>query len=361
MNHIFDEDISYIKRKFGANDVFSGKNIVITGWAGFLGFYITHYFLDLYKGGNGPASITLLETFLVGKSGWVDQIEREYADDDHIRMLSFDIGKDTYAAVPGVESADYVIHMASVASPVYYRQYPVETLNANVLGLSHLLEYYTEKRLSGLLFFSSSEIYGDPDSAHIPTDEDYHGDVSCTGPRACYDESKRVGETFCREYALQRGVPTRVARPFNNYGPGMNIGDKRVPADFAKALLDKRDIVILSDGSPTRTFCYVADAIVGYLKILTHSSYDYFNIGIAAPEISIGQLADIYVETGRELFGYEGTAVFELAQEADYLTNNPQRRCPVIDKAQKMLGYAPEITPEDGVRRYMNFLQQGNC
>ena len=203
------------------------------------------------------------------------------------------------------------------------------------------------------MFFSSSEIYGDPDPANIPTDEEYRGLVSCTGPRACYDESKRFGETICWVYAKQYDMPLTIARPFNNYGPGMRLDDKRLPADFAKCVLEKRDIVILSDGKPTRTFCYVADAVTGYLLCLLHGKYDYFNIGIEKPETAVRDFAKIYQTAGAEILGYEGAT----SEDPDYMTDNPNRRCPVIRKARGKLGYDPEILVEDGVRRFLRFLK----
>src|SRR5262249_24558360 len=157
---------------------------------------------------------------------------------------------------------------------------PLETIDANVWGLRSLLDFYQGKAgLAGLLFFSSSEIYGDPPAEHIPTDEAYRGSVSCTRPRARYDESKPLGGALCSVFARVHGMPITVVRPFNNYGPGMRIDDRRLPADLARSVLDGRDIVILSDGRPTRTFCYVADAVVGYLKCLLHGAFEAFNIG----------------------------------------------------------------------------------
>ena len=140
----------------------------------------------------------------------------------------------------------------------------------------------------------------------------------------------------------------------------MRITDKRVPADFAKAVYEGQDIVILSSGSPTRTFCYIADAIVGYLKILLYGQYDYFNIGMDQPEISVSMLADIYAEAGKEIFGYEGKGCYQTSEDKDYLTNNPERRCPVIDKAREKLAYAPEIRVEDGVRRFLRFIRESD-
>jgi UDP-glucuronate decarboxylase len=214
--------------------------------------------------------------------------------------------------------------------------------------------------VKGFLFFSSSELYGDPDAAHVPTSENYNGNVCATGPRACYDESKRFGETMCMLFAQKYQMPIGVARPFNNYGPGMRIGDKRVPADFALAVMQGRDIEILSNGTPTRTFCYIADSVCGYFKILLHGKYDYFNIGIETPEITITQLAEIYVKAGRDIFGYTGQVKFAVSEDKEYLTNNPQRRCPDISKARQLLGYNPTIYVEEGVGRFLQYLKESD-
>ena len=247
--------------------------------------------------------------------------------------------------------------MASIASPTFYRKYPIQTIEANIWGLKWLLDDYRNTSLRGFLFFSSSEIYGDPTPENIPTPETYRGNVNTVGPRACYDESKRFGETICYEYAKEYKMPIGLARPFNNYGPGMKLDDKRVPADFAKAVMNNKDIVILSDGKPSRTFCYIADAIAGYLKILLHGEFDFFNIGIEKPEISVRELAEIYAETAKELFGYEGKVIYQVSDDKNYTTDNPNRRCPIITKAQKTLNYAPKIYVREGVKRFLEYLK----
>ena len=190
--------------------------------------------------------------------------------------------------------------------------------------------------VEGFLFYSSSEIYGDPAAEAIPTPETYRGNVSCTGPRACYDESKRFGETLCVVYAQQEGIPVRMARPFNNYGPGLKITDGRVIPDFARDIFAGRDIVMFSDGKPKRTFCYATDAIAGYYKVLVRGGDgEPYNIGIDTPEISMAELANLAVSAAaRQLFGYEGKVVLGRSDEADYLIDNPNRRCPDIDKAR---------------------------
>jgi nucleoside-diphosphate-sugar epimerase len=215
------------------------------------------------------------------------------------------------------------------------------------------------KPVAGMLFYSSSEIYGDPDPANIPTSEEYRGYVSCTGPRACYDESKRYGETLCVVFAQQYGVPVKMARPFNNYGPGLKITDRRVIPDYCRAVLDNRPIVMYSDGRPTRTFCYSADAIIGYYKILVRGRPgEPYNIGTESPEISMLELAERISATARELFDYSGEVIHQPSPETDYLVDNPNRRCPRIDKARRELGYNPGIELGEGLRRTLLWYQQ---
>jgi UDP-glucuronate decarboxylase len=279
------------------------------------------------------------------------------APDAKIELHPFDIITDDISSIPSAAAADYILHMASIASPTFYRKYPIETLDANVWGLRKLLDFYREKEIRNLLFFSSSEIYGDPTPGNIPTPETYRGYVECMGPRACYDEAKRFGETMCYLYHQRYDMPLTIVRPFNNYGPGMRLNDRRVPADFAKVVMENQDIVLLSDGTPTRTFCYISDSITGYLKGLVYEPFEVFNIGIDKPEISILQLAEIYREAGREIFGYAGNILHQKSEDENYLTNNPNRRCPDISKAKKMLGFCPKVPVEEGVRFFLQYIR----
>ena len=354
-NPIIEEDLRQIREVIGRCHQFDGSTIVITGCAGFLGFYFLNFFAR-YAEELGVHRIIGLDTFLLGAPDWLFRLAK--VSGTALDLRCFDIAKDDLSSIRGADDARFVIHGASVASPTFYRQYPVETIDANVWGLRRLLDTYRGREtLQGLLFFSSSEIYGDPPPDAIPTSEDYRGSVSCHGPRACYDESKRFGETLCWVYANQYGMPVTVARPFNNYGPGMRLDDKRLPADFATAIVENRDIVILSDGTPTRTFCYIADAIAGYLRCLLHGKYDFFNIGADKPEIMVRELAQIYRLAGQEIFGYDGKVHYRVSDDPDYMTDNPNRRCAVIEKARKSLGYNPVVPVEDGVRRYLRFLK----
>lgn len=355
--NVRSEDMLYIYEHLSQEEKEKWKNatILITGCGGFLGYYFMHFF-EAFAKELKIKKVIALDNFMLGEAGWITRMR----SNPLFNIQKFDIITDDICSIPESKDADFIIHMASIASPMFYRQYPIETLDANVWGLRSLLDFYKDKVIRGFLFFSSSELYGDPDSAHIPTDEEYRGSVSATGPRACYDESKRFGETMCGLFARKYDMPIGVVRPFNNYGPGMKINDKRVPADFAKAVYENEDIVILSSGTPTRTFCYIADAITGYLKVLLYGKYDYFNIGIDKPEISVKELADIYVAAGREIFGYTGKVSYNVSEDKEYLTHNPERRCPNIAKAAKKLGYKPEIEVEKGVKRFLTFIKESD-
>ncbi|MEM1013720.1 MAG: NAD-dependent epimerase/dehydratase family protein, partial [Planctomycetota bacterium] len=236
----------------------------------------------------------------------------------------------------------------------FYRAKPIETIDANIGGLRRLLDRAASQSTKprGILFYSSSEIYGDPEI--IPTPEDYRGNVSCTGPRACYDEAKRFGETMCVVWAKHHGLPIKVARPFNNYGPGLKLDDRRVVSDFARDVLAGRDIEMLSDGTATRTFCYVSDAVVGYFKVLASGrDGEAYNVGIEEPEVAIGDFARAMAEAGRDLFDYAGKVVTAPPPDADYLKDNPNRRCPVMTKAREELSFDPQVGLDEGLRKLL--------
>jgi nucleoside-diphosphate-sugar epimerase len=292
----------------------------------------------------------VFDNYVRGVPAWL----RRHEGDPALTLVRHDV---VQPLPPGAGPFDYLIHAASIASPTYYRQHPIETMDANVNGLRFLLDHSLAQTRAGhpvlgVLFFSSSEIYGDPPSEHIPTPETYRGNVSCTGPRACYDEAKRYGETLCVNFVRQHGLPVKIARPFNNYGPGLKITDRRVIPDFARDLLAGRDITLLSDGSARRTFCYVADAVAGYYQLLVQGRPgEAYNIGVESPDISMAQLAELMARLGRELFGYAGRVICQPSPDPDYLVDNPNRRCPVITKARTELGYHPQVTLEEGLRR----------
>jgi nucleoside-diphosphate-sugar epimerase len=347
-----DRDLQYICQE--AKEAFAriaGKRLLITGGAGFLGYYLVQAALrwNTQDGLSDPISVTVYDNYARGVPQWLEQLR----DDTYLALVRHDVT----APIPeDAGTFEYVIHAAGIASPIYYRRHPIATMDANITGLRTLLDHTMRSTettpLEGFLFFSSSEIYGDPTPENIPTPETYRGNVSCTGPRACYDESKRYGETLCVNFARQHDLPVKIARPFNNYGPGLKITDGRVIPDLCRDVLAGRDLVLHSDGTPTRTFCYAADAVTGYYKTLVHGhAGEAYNIGVEEPEISMRHLAETIADNARDLFGYTGTVAHRASEERDYLVDNPNRRCPVITKARAHLGYDPQIPLSEGIRR----------
>lgn len=330
----------------------SGQRLLLTGGAGFLGYYLVQSILYWNNTIDETQSIkiTVYDNYVRGIPEWLLKLQ----GDRNLTVVEHDITKPLSL---DIEKFPYIIHAASIASPTYYRKYPIETMDANVNGLRFLLDYFRSLKknnnpVNGFLFFSTSEIYGDPFKENIPTPESYKGNVSCTGPRACYDESKRFGETLCVNFSNEHNLPIKIARPFNNFGPGLKITDKRVIPDFVRDILERRDIIMLSDGSPTRTFCYIADAIVGYYKILVRGrSGNSYNIGVEVPEISIADLAKRIVNLAGDIFDYKGKVVLQTSTDRNYLIDNPNRRCPNITKARNDLDYNPGIDLDEGLRR----------
>lgn len=347
MNKFIQKDsFEIINNLGGLNLRFSGKNVLLTGAAGFLGSQFVHYFSNLNDSNllSSPCKLFCLDNFIRGVPEWLNDFQSR----GDIVIKKNDIVKNT-----DFPKSDFIIHAASIASPTYYRMFPLETMDVNVIGFRNLLDFSVLNPCESFLFFSTSEIYGDPDEKNIPTNETYRGYVSCTGPRACYDESKRYGETLSVIFARQFKLPIKIARPFNNYGPGLAIGDKRVIPDFFDNVLKGNNIKIFSDGKATRTFCYVSDAITGYIKILLSDfNGEAFNIGTEFPEISMSDLANKILDiTGKANLKVD----FEESRELDYLVDNPNRRCPNIDKAKLLLNFMPKITLEEGLMRTYNY------
>lgn len=353
MNSVVSKDLLEIYNKLSDKEKgeFHNSIIMITGCAGFLGFYLTNFFIR-FKKELGINRIIGIDNFKVGKPKWINGLEEE----GNLELYESDITSIEFDIIKNVKEVTHIYHMASIASPIYYRMYPLETMDANVNGLRRLLDYYKNSMLKKFIYFSSSEIYGDAEI--IPTPECYNGNVSCIGPRSCYDEAKRYCETICYFYNKKFNMPIKIIRPFNNYGPGIKMNDKRVTADFANCVINNKDIIMYSDGKPTRTFCYISDAILGYLKVTAYDGFDFFNIGSDKPEITIRELAEKFEKVGKKYFNYKGQVICKKSDEEDYLTNNPNRRCPDINKARNLIGFEPVVEIEQGIKRFLEYLRE---
>lgn len=348
-NPVILEDVKQIANSVGRDfSKLEGKTLLISGGGGFLGGYFldTVAFLNKNKF-KKPAKVICIDNFISGIPKRIAHLQ----EDKNFVFITQDICKPFKTSEP----VHFIVHAASIASPIFYREHPIETMDANVGGLRNLLELAREKKVESFLFFSTSEIYGDPTEGNIPTPETYRGNVSCTGPRACYDESKRFGETLCVNFHRVHNVPAKCARPFNVFGPGLRLDDKRVIPDFMTNALAGSHIVLLSDGKAMRSFCYISDAMAGFWKILlSKHEGEAFNIGNDEIEISMLDLARMVAEVG----GGTSEVKFKQSEDKDYTVDNPQRRCPDLKKARTLLNYEPKIGIKEGLKRIYEWYTQ---
>jgi len=321
---------------------FAGKTVLLTGGRGFLGRYFMEVFGELNRRVlNEPVNLVALDNMMTaGKQG------AEIPDLPNVRFVEHDVIK----PFEWNEDLDYVIHAAGIASPYYYRAYPLETLEVAISGTRRMLEL-ADTHDARFSFFSSSEIYGDPDPRHVPMAESYRGNVSCQGPRACYDESKRVGETLCYIFHTKDGTHTNTIRPFNVFGPGMQETDYRVLPNFASRIKGGHPLNVYGSGNQTRAFCYITDAMVGFLLVVLKGvAGEAYNIGNPTPEISM-------VDLVHRIEGVLGRKVdHNLIEYPDsYPADEPNRRAPDIRKARLQLEYEPAVELSEGLQRFFGW------
>jgi UDP-glucuronate decarboxylase len=301
------------------------KTFLITGCNGFLGRRFLYQLINILK--------------YFEKEG-ISLTHKIYAIDNGITSIPIDFQFPSFVTYYNdnaitfdyscLQNVDVVVHMAGLASPAQYKKYPLETIDVAVSLTRKLLDH-SIKWAAKFIFFSSSEVYGNPDPKYIPTPEEYKGYVSSMGPRACYDESKRLGETLCYVYCEYFNVHTSVVRPFNIYGPGMHKKDYRMIPNMMRSALEKSTLRIYGDGCQTRTFCYLDDAINGIINVINNSlSGSVYNIGNPKPEISMINLVKSFNEIT------SAGLQFELVPYPDYYpADEPIRRCPDISKSTK--------------------------
>ena len=343
------DDVDKIIQSLGPHvHRFSGKTILLAGGAGFLGRHFIALFRRLNHGVlSRPCKVISADNYITGE-------QLELYEGSHRDPNVIDVWADVSHPLPVREDLHFIVHAAGVASPVYYMKYPLETIESAVQGTKNLLELARKnKELEGFLFFSSSEIYGDPDSKAIPTPETYHGYVSSVGPRACYDESKRLGETIATIYQQQFKVAAKIVRPFNVFGPGMKHDDRRVIPMLTYEALNGRALPIHGTGQQTRTFCYITDAISGFIKtLLLGTPGEAYNIGNTDNEISMFELGRLFTSL------IPGTVVNRIPYPSTYPAGEPQRRCPDLTKATKHLGYASQVDLQTGLSAFIDWARQ---
>ncbi|MXR50435.1 NAD-dependent epimerase/dehydratase family protein [Halovenus sp. WSH3] len=307
------------------------SRILVTGAAGFLGSYLTDHLLA-----DGHEVIGMDNRV----SGQTENLDDAFEHPD-FSFYEHDVTEFIHVS----EDLDAVMHLASLASPVFYRENPIKTLKVGALGTHKTLGLAKEKDAT-YLFTSTSEVYGDPKVN--PQPEDYRGNVDPYGPRSCYDESKRYGESLVRAYRDQHGLDVRVARIFNTYGPRMRLDDGRVIPNFVKQALTGEDLTVYGDGEQTRSFCYVSDMIDGLVALLESDVQEPVNIG-NPDERTINELARVVLDAT----GSESDITYEELPPQD-----PQVRRPDISKARSELEWEPTVSLSDGLRESIPYFER---
>jgi UDP-glucuronate decarboxylase len=346
LHPVIREDLERIvERAAPAVELLAGKTVLVAGAAGFLPSYVVDALAHANETLARPCRVLAVDNL---STGLPERLEHLREREDVVL-----VDADVTAPLPLDERVDYVVHGASIASPPWYRRFPLETIDANVTGTRRLLDLALANDGCRFLLLSSSEIYGDPPPERVPTSEEYWGNVSPTGPRAPYDESKRLAETLVSVYHRHHDVPTVVIRPFNVYGPRLRLDDGRVVPDFLRNALGGEPITLLSNGEATRSFCYIADFVAALLLLLVQGEPgEPYNVG-NDEEVTIRALA----ETVSELAGGGGVAVAE-SPDPDYLTDNPTRRCPDLTKTTSAVAWRPRVSLREGIERTLASLTE---
>ena len=340
-NNFYKNDISEII--FGISDCkkkLKNQKILLVGANGFLGKYFTEVFKELIDKDKIKFKLDCYDNFISSKNN--PDIPKNH---NYIKFYKKDISK-----IIIKKKYDKIIFLAGIASPFIYKKYPLETLSVSYNGLENLLKH-SLKYKTELVFFSSSEIYGNPDKKNIPTKETYYGNVNSFGPRSCYDEGKRVGETLCYIYKNYFNSKIKIIRPFNVFGPLMNKKDYRVIPNIINKINNNQKILIHGSGRQTRTFCYITDAMIGFLRVILFGKFgEIYNIGNQFNEISMIKLVKIFDILLKKKNEYK-----LIDYPKNYPADEPMRRCPNINKAIQDTKYYPKVSVKEGVYRVLKY------
>ncbi len=304
--------------------------VLVTGGAGFIGSHLCDFLL------TRGCEVVCMDNLLTGSTDNIAHI-----NDPRFLFVQHDVTN--YIVVGG--PLDYVLHLASPASPIDYLELPIQTLKVGALGTHKALGLAKEKRAKFLLA-STSEVYGDP-LVH-PQREDYWGNVNPVGPRGVYDEAKRFAEAMVMAYHRVHGLDARIVRIFNTYGPRMRLTDGRAIPTFVRQALRHEPLTVFGDGSQTRSFTYVSDLVEGIWALMQAPVNEPVNIGNPR-EMTLLQLAKQIVQ----MSGSRSEIVFRPLP-----TDDPKVRQPDITKARRLLGWEPKIEVEEGLRRTIDWCRR---
>lgn len=333
MDKIISEDMEKIKSSV-KGEAFTGKKILVTGGAGFIGSWLCDVLVNL------DAKVTAVDDLSTGRAENIDHL---------IKNPLFNFVKSDVCKFESSERFDYIFHMAGHASPDEYQTHPIETLQTSASGTFQIAEL-ARKNSARLLFASTSEVYGDTEI--IPTPETYWGKVNPIGPRSCYDEGKRFAEALLMAYLKQYDLDVRVPRIFNSYGPRLREDGLygRAMSRFILQALTGQPITVFGDGKQTRSFCYITDILTGLMLLMSspNAKGEVVNIG-NTKEITILELS----EKIKEITKCKSSLEFHPLPKDD-----PKRRCPDTTKLEKLVNWKPKVTFEDGLQRTITWFSK---
>jgi UDP-glucuronate decarboxylase len=306
------------------------KTILVTGGAGFIG---SHLCESLLEKGN---YVICMDNFFTGSKANILHL----MDNKNLEIIRHDIIQPIYLEV------DQIYNLACPASPVHYQWDPIKTTLTSTVGIYNMLGM-AKRCKARILQASTSEVYGDP--AEHPQKESYWGNVNCIGLRSCYDEGKRVAETFMMDYHRENKVDTRIVRIFNTYGPRMAMDDGRVVSNFIIQALKNEPITVYGNGSQTRSFCYVTDLVEGIIKMMEQEKFiGPVNLGNPG-EFTILELAKKVID----MTSSKSKIIFK-----DLPTDDPKQRKPDISLAKEKLNWEPKIKLDEGLKKTMEYFKK---
>jgi nucleoside-diphosphate-sugar epimerase len=328
------------------------KEILITGGCGFLAKNLILHLLN----DQNINKITLFDNFISSNKQDFDQFIKNNnitETETIVTLYQYDItDRDKMNFVKDNFKFDEIYHLASLASPPFYKKYPIETLDVGYLGTKNILEI-AKLHGSKVLFSSTSEVYGDPDIT--PQSETYYGNVNSFGERSCYDISKRVAEALCYTYINQFGLDIKIARIFNTYGPEMMISDGRIVTEVIKSLINNTPLTIYGTGRQTRSLCYITNTINMLVKLMASKCNTPVNIG-DNQELTINQIVDTIQQVYITHFDTESKLKKIYIQLTE---NDPLKRQPCLKKNILILGKEEYISIKDGMfNTISNFLEK---
>jgi UDP-glucuronate decarboxylase len=318
--------------------------VLVTGGAGFLGSWICEVLIEQ------QAKVICLDNLVSGLKSNISSL----LDKDNFKFIQHDITQPIFFD----ERIDIVMHLASRASPFEFEKYPIQILKANTLGIWVALGI-AKKHNARFIYTSTSEVYGKAEE--IPTSEEYRGNVNPIGPRSCYDEAKRCGESYVIAYKMQHGLDVRIARIFNTYGPRMRAEGVygRVIPRFIEQALSNKPITIFGDGTQTRSFCYVTDQVEGLLKLafLEEAEGEVVNIG-DDKEMTILELAKLVKKLSLKKKDLPKKKSYSEIVFKELPKDDPPRRKPDITKAKKLLDWEPKVELEEGLLKMIEGFEE---